>query len=291
MTVDLVKTCTLGALLSDSRRRLQHAGVESPALDARLLLEFAASTDHATIITASHAPVPPEVRETFERLIARRLDGEPVHRILGWREFYGLKLAITPDVLDPRPDTETLVELALPHVRDVARARGRCSILDLGTGSGALALALLANEPLAHATGSDISLQALEVAHRNATANGLGDRFRPMISNWFAAIRGRFHIIVVNPPYIPGSDIDGLAREVSLHDPVLALDGGADGLESYRAIAARALDHIHEDGHLFVETGCDQQEAVVAIFEENGLRMRSVRKDLAGLDRAIHFAP
>jgi release factor glutamine methyltransferase len=281
---------TLGGLVAEARARLSGAGVVEAALDARILVETATGHDHAAVIARPGTAITAEAYETAMAMVERRAAGEPVHRILGWREFHGLRLRLSPDVLEPRPDTETLVDRALVAVRAIADRLGGCDILDLGTGSGAIALALLAAEPRARAVGADISQGAIATARLNAEANGLGDRFRPVLSDWFGAISGRFHVIVANPPYIRTADIAGLSREVRIHDPAAALDGGADGLDAYRRIAAGCRTFLAPGGRVGVEIGHDQKADVAAIFAAGGLRPVEARRDLGGRDRVLIFA-
>lgn len=280
---------TLGALFRDLRRRLEQAGIPGAALDARLLTEAATGCDHALLIARPETPVAPEAARRALGYAARRLKGEPVFRILGWREFRGLRLALAPQVLEPRPDTETLVELALPVVRAAAQRHGNARILDLGTGSGAIVLALLAEEPRAEAVATDISDEALATALANARRHGLADRLRTVRSDWFAAVEGKFHAILSNPPYIRTEEIAGLAPEVRLHDPLAALDGGADGLEAYRKIAAGAGAHLEADGYVLVEIGQGQETDVESIFARSGLVLDAEARDLAGITRALRF--
>jgi release factor glutamine methyltransferase len=220
--------------------------------------------------------------------LARRIAHEPVYRILGHRAFYGLDLRLSPATLEPRPDTEALVDLCLPFLRGRVAA-GNCRILDLGTGTGAIALALLSQIPEATAVGTDISAQALETAAANADINGMKDRFDPIVSDWFSAIEGQFSLIVSNPPYIPTEDIGMLAPEVRDHDPAKALDGGTDGLNAYRRIAAGAAGHLEAGGRVAVEVGFDQRRAVSAIFEASGLAPIESARDLCGHERALMF--
>lgn len=281
---------TLGPFLRHVRRALEEAGVTDAALDARLIVEHAAGVSRTDLVTdpgrlLDHAQV-----EAASAMLARRRAGEPVHRILGSREFYGLRLALSPGTLEPRPDTEALVEAALPFARRAADRHGACRILDLGTGTGAVALALLAQEPRARAVAGDISSDALATAAANADMTGVAPRFTAVCSDWYGAIEGRFHLIVSNPPYIASSDIAMLAREVREHDPKAALDGGADGLDAYRAIAAGAPTHLEADGVVAVEIGIGQETDVEALFAAQGLGLASTARDLADVLRAMVFA-
>lgn len=279
----------LGALYDATRAQLGEAGIETAALDARIFVQEATGLDQTALLLRPETPVEDRIRERLCRWVARRLAGEPVFRILGWREFHGLRLRLSPGTLEPRPDTETLVEHALPLLRAAAGRQGHARLLDLGTGTGAIALALLAREPRASAVGADISRDALATARQNAEDHGLEARFSCVLSRWFAEIDGKFDLIISNPPYIVTGEILRLAPEVRLHDPVAALDGGPDGLDAYREISARALDFLAGDGHLLVEIGSGQQEAVRTIFEANGFEMLDMRADLRGIIRSLSF--
>jgi release factor glutamine methyltransferase len=281
---------TLGILNRDVRCRLADAGIENAALDARLLVEHFSGTTRTEAIADPGREIGKAAAEAVEEALRRRLAGEPVHRIVGFREFFGLKLELSPETLEPRPDTETLVDLVLPFARQTAERLGTCRILDLGTGTGAIALALLSQVPEAEAVGTDISAGALAMADANADLNGVGDRFRTIVSDWFTNVNGRFHLIVSNPPYIRSGMIAALPAEVRLFDPVAALDGGNDGLDAYRVIAAAAGEHLGQEGRIAVEIGYDQREDVSKLFMEEGYRAESATRDLAGHDRALMFS-
>ena len=226
---------TRRGLLKQAGERLAAGGIETAALDARLLFQAASGLRHEDIVAEPDLAVPPEVAARFSVFIERRCKFEPVSRILGTREFYGRSFRVTPDVLDPRADTETLIGAALGLVK----GKGSLRILDLGTGSGAIAVTLLAELPEATAVASDLSAAALAVAKGNAEALGVAGRASFVQANWFEGIGGRFDLIVSNPPYIPLGDIAGLAPDVREFDPPRALDGGPDGLEAYRRLAER----------------------------------------------------
>jgi release factor glutamine methyltransferase len=219
----------------------------------------------------------------FETLLARRAAREPVSRILGRREFYGRSFLVTGDVLDPRPDTETLVEAAL---RLMPASAG---ILDLGTGSGAIIVTLLAERAAATGVGLDISEAALAVARANARAHGVLDRLDLRHSDWFDGITGRFDLMVANPPYIPAAEIAGLERDVRDHDPLLALAGGPDGLAAYRRIAAGAGRHLAARALLLLEIGTGQADAVTVILRAAGFEPEGRFRDLAGHVRCLGF--
>lgn len=281
---------TLEDLLRVGREMLARAGIDDPALDARLLVEHFTGTTRAHAITAPKRPVEGEIASHIIAAFERRQAGEPVHRIIGFRAFYGLDLLVSPATLEPRPDTETLVDAMLPFVREAVRRRGSCRILDLGTGTGAIALALLSEVGDATATGVDISQDALHAAQRNADRIGLEARFTPLQSDWFEKVSGKWDVIVSNPPYIPTESIAGLAREVRDHEPIAALDGGEDGLDAYRRIAGKALDFLEEDGRIGLEIGFDQKRQVTAVFLDKGYDLEGSAKDLGGNDRVLIFA-
>jgi release factor glutamine methyltransferase len=283
------RSATLAAVLGEARLRLAAGDIEDPALEARIIVEHFAATERRDAIVSPGRRVTPDQLAAIDAALARRLAGEPVHRIFGWRDFYGLRLRLSPDTLEPRPDTETLVDAVLPFLRGVAGREGFCRVLDLGTGTGAIALALAAQVTQATVTATDISPGALATAAENAAAAGLSDRFIPLLSDWFLAVRGKFHAIVSNPPYICRQEIDRLQPEVRLHDPRRALDGGPDGLDAYRTIAAGAAAHLEDGGMVAVEIGDGQRQEVDRLFAEAGYRSLSSYRDLAGTERALVF--
>lgn len=284
------RSITLAGLLAHARQSLKQAGIEEAALEARLLVEHFTQTDRTTALSAPDSVVAEEQVHAVAGALEERTSGVPVHRIIGQRDFHGVTLRLSPETLDPRPDTEALVDLVLPALSRFAE-NGSCRILDLGTGSGAIALALLKELPFATALGTDIQPGALETAIANADLNGVGDRFDAKISNWFEAVDGRFHAIVSNPPYIASKEIETLSREVREHDPLQALDGGKDGLDAYRAIADEAAAFLTPNGVVAIEIGHDQREAVTALFHERGFSSAGQASDLAGRDRALMFLP
>ena len=228
-------TDTIRTLRRAAEARLRAAGVDTPELDARLLAEHALGLTREQLLMNPDAPVAPEAAARLHALVERRAAREPVSRILGERAFWTLELALNPDTLDPRPDTETIVEAALDALpgRDAP-----LRILDLGTGTGCILLALLAERPNATGLGIDLSPQAVAAAAANAAPNGLAERARFQTGNWGDGLAERFDLVVSNPPYIPSGDIASLDPEVREHDPLRALDGGTDGLDAYRAICA-----------------------------------------------------
>ncbi len=275
---------TLVGAWKRAQTRLKAARLDSPAIDARLLLEAASGASRADILSDPHRLLTPEQIETLDGWLDRRERREPVARILGRKGFWKLMLAVTPDVLTPRPDTETLVEAAL---RDHAEYE-RFSVLDLGVGSGAILLSILAERPHARGLGVDISDEALAVARDNAANLGLADRTALLRGSWTQGLDGNaFDLVVSNPPYIPSGDIDALEPEVAVHEPRLALDGGADGLDAYRALAPEVLRVLRPGGRFLVEIGWDQALAVSRLFRATGAAEVDVLKDLGDRDRVV----
>jgi len=266
--------------------RFRAAGIDSAELDARLLVGAALGLDLTGLITSANRELTPNESSHLESLAARRLNGEPVARILGHKEFWGLSLKLSAATLVPRPDTETVVELALEIARASSLRFKR--IADIGTGTGAILLALLHELPDAFGVGTDISLDALATARRNAADLGLSRRAGFTACDYAAALRGPFELIVSNPPYIRSSDIADLAIEVREHDPLAALDGGADGLDAYRALIPQAAALLAPGGALVVEGGQGQAAPIEALMTAAGLAVRHPPKiDLAGIPRAI----
>ncbi|AOF90038.1 peptide chain release factor N(5)-glutamine methyltransferase [Sinorhizobium sp. RAC02] len=281
---------TLAEVLLAARRRLSEAGVNDAAGDARALIMGLLALTSTSFITEGGRILDRAERQVIDDAIERRIRREPVHRILGHRAFSRLDLALSSETLEPRPDTEILVDTLVPHAQRILAETGRCRILDLGTGTGAICLALLDLVPGATGVGADLSAGALETARRNAELNGVADRFETVESDWFAGIDGAFDIIVSNPPYIVRSVVGTLDDEVRLYDPILALDGGEDGLDAYRAIAAGAGDHLRENGLVAYEIGYDQKDQVTAIMRENGFARIAAVEDLGGNDRVLVFS-
>ncbi len=280
-----------GKTIDGARRaltaRLASAGIESAELDARLLAGAALGLDLTGLIVAAARPITAAEAARLEGFAGRRLKGEPVARILGVKEFWGLPLKLSPATLVPRPDTETVVELALEMLR-AAAAFASVRIADIGTGSGAILLALLHELPGATGVGTDLSLAALQTARGNAADLGLASRARFVACDYAAALKGPFDLMVSNPPYIRSADIEGLSTEVRDHDPLAALDGGADGLDAYRALIPQAARLLAPEGALVVETGHDQSAPVEALMTAAGLTVdKPARADLAGVFRAV----
>jgi len=279
---------SLKDLQRDGTARLRDAGIESAALDARLLLCHAAGISHEGLVARGDEPVTEKTPSEFLALIARREGGEPVARMVGEKEFWGLTFKLGPDTLVPRPDSECIVEAALEAVADKT---ARLRILDLGTGTGCLLLALLSELPNARGVGIDISEGALDVARANAMALGFGARATFLRGNWAEGIDGPFDIIISNPPYIPTSDIDALMVDVRAHDPLRALDGGADGLDCYRIILKQAPERLAQGGHVVLETAPDLHAALSEMVRAaTHWRALELINDLAGRARGMRFA-
>jgi release factor glutamine methyltransferase len=270
---------TWQAVLSAGGQVLAEAGVEGATRDARWLLAHALeiAPDRLTLILPD--PISPKVLARFDQFVQRRCGREPVSHILGAREFYGRRFMVSADVLDPRPESEMLVEVALEDKPS--------RVLDLGTGSACLLLSILAECPNAAGVGSDLSEAALAVAIRNSERMGLTGRAAFVRSDWFGSIGDRFDLIIVNPPYIAASEMADLQPEVRDHEPRMALTDEGDGLGAYRMITAEVMKYLNTGGRLVVEIGPTQGDAVVAMFEAAGLHDVEVRSDLNGRDRVV----
>ena len=263
------------------------AGIEDADVDARLLVGHALHLDRARLIAQSDRILEAREINVINALAARRLKREPVSRIIGLKEFWSIALAITPDVLVPRPETETVVEGALDFVVRGGLRMEKLRILDIGTGSGALLLALLRELPNATGIGTDISTGALKVARENAARCGLEGRCTFLVCDIASVVEGPFDLLVSNPPYIAHDEITSLAPEVKNYDPTVALDGGDDGLAAYRAIAADAKRLLAPGARMFVELGAGQEAAVRDLFTNVGLTAGTARADLAGIPRVL----
>jgi release factor glutamine methyltransferase len=267
--------------------RLKSAGIDSAELDARLLVGAVLDLDLTGLVMATARTVTADEAARLESFVQRRLAGEPVARILGVKEFWGLPFKLSPATLVPRPDTETVVELALEMSRSERRTKTP-RITDIGTGSGAILLALLTEWREATGVGTDVSLEALQTARCNASRLGLAPRAAFVACNYAAALSGMFDLIVSNPPYICSADIAELDREVRDYDPVRALDGGADGLDAYRALVPEAAGLLAPGGALVVEAGRGQSGPIARLMAASGLMPAGPPKaDLAGIPRAV----
>ena len=258
---------------------LKTAGVQDPVKDARLLLAHCMGVDADRLTLHLHDDVAERDVERFQSLVRQRLQRQPVSQILGRRQFYGREFKVTPDVLDPRPETETLIEQALNV--------GFLTVLDIGTGSGCLLLSLLAERQDAKGVGVDISDAALRVAKENAHLVECAPRAEFVKSNWFAKVDGKFDLIVSNPPYIDEAEWLALEPEPRDWEPKIALTPGPDGVAPYRMLASNAAEYLNEDGWLMVEIGWEQGPTVKAVLEKAGWLNVLVKQDLGGRDRVV----
>ena len=275
---------TVGRLLETAAAQLAAADIAEPRHEARLILALALSIEPATVLGWPERPVEPKLVAAAEALVARRALGEPVSRLRAKREFWSLDFALSPDTLDPRPDSETLVAAALADIPDrwaVLR------VIDFGTGTGCLLLALLSELPNATGIGIDIAPGAVAVAEGNAAALSLAGRAEFRIGSWDTRIDGPADVILANPPYIPSSEIGRLPAEVLAFDPRAALDGGSDGLFAYRPLGAAIRGLLGPAGKAYIEIGAGQGLQVARVFGEAGLSVTAIRRDLAGIERCV----
>ena len=277
------------ALLRDTAVALTAAGIDNVRFEARLLLSHATGLTIEQLVARGRDSAPPAVAVTLRELTARRVRREPMAYIVGEREFWGLPFKVSPSVLIPRPDSETVIETVLDLLPDRS---GTLRFLDLGLGSGCLLLTLLREYPQATGVGIDASGEALAVAQANAEALGVAPRARLAAGDWRQAgwaerLGGPFDVLVSNPPYIESATVEGLMPEVARHEPRLALDGGADGLAAYRFIAAEAPRLVIRGGWAVVEGGEGQAPDIAALFAAAGFAPQTARKDLGGVDRVV----
>jgi release factor glutamine methyltransferase len=270
--------------LASIQETFEVGGIENPAREARVSLCAASGLSPVALIVDPHEPLGSAASRVQEFAI-RRAGSEPLSRILGKREFWGLSLAITPHVLDPRPETETIIEAALSIFS--GRRHEALRILDLGVGSGALLCAVLTEFGAAHGVGVDLSVDAADVARGNLRACGLSSRSDIRVGDWMHGLDGPFDLIVSNPPYIATADLPGLPREVRDFDPRLALDGGSDGLGAYRRILPESRPFLAPGGWLLAELGASQAADVTALANQSGFSVVTLYQDLAGLDRVL----
>jgi len=288
---------TAGETIASARMALARsfaaAALESPELDARILVGHALGLGPAGIVSQATRQLSPAERTAIAALAQRRLAREPVARLVGIKEFWGLQLRLNAETLVPRPETETVVEAALAALGPPLgpRRQSALRIADLGTGSGALLVALLSECPAATGVGTDLNATAIACARDNARALELGGRAAFTVCDYGTALKGPFDLLVSNPPYVRGSDIPTLQPEVRLFEPARALDGGVDGLHGYRAIAADAHRLLAPDGLMVVELGAGQANAVTSLFLAAGLAVDSPHSDLSGAARALPARP
>ena len=268
------------SLFKEGEDALKKANIADASLDARLLLEHICGTDHNTLLSHGDMEVAEDKALAYRDIISERAKRIPVAYLLGNTEFMGIEFDVTPDVLIPNQDTETLVEEVLRIMHDGMH------ILDLCTGSGCIALSLLHYSNDTRAVGTDLSKEALEIARKNAVKLGLEDRFEAVNTDLFPE-KAKYDIVVSNPPYIPTAVIETLEPEVKVCEPYMALDGKEDGLAFYNRIIPGAKEYLYTSGYLLVEIGYDQGEAVKKLMEENGYKNVEVIKDLGGNDRVV----
>ncbi|WP_144756036.1 peptide chain release factor N(5)-glutamine methyltransferase [Bartonella saheliensis] len=280
---------SLHNVIRQTQEKLRAQGISEANLEAKILVEWITGTNALDRILQPNLRLSFEQSAQLEQLVQRRVAGEPVYRIIGAREFYGISFALSQETLEPRPDTETLVDLVLPLLKKYAEKSEKITLLDMGTGSGALAITLLKQVPQSYALAVDISEDALTTATKNAEMAGVINRFTPLLSDWFDSVTGQFDLIISNPPYIPEKDIQNLAKEVRLYDPLRALIGGKDGLHFYRKLAHEAANYLKEKGSIAVEIGYSQEKAVCSLFEKNGFKCVEMRKDFNSIPRALLF--
>lgn len=288
MTQNPSENPTLLTAWKGTQARLKAAGVDSPSIDARLLLEASTGAGRVDILNDPYRVVPADKMAILEDMVTRREKREPVSKILGKKGFWKIMLNVTPDVLSPRPDTETLLDVIVRAFP----AHKAFDMVDLGTGSGAILLATLAERFGARGLGTDISEEALAVARENAANLELTNRATFMKADWATGLSDKsFDLVVSNPPYIPSGDIPGLDPEVREHDPHLALDGGPDGLQPYRDLAPEIARILRPEGIFAVEIGYDQGPAVKGLFIQAGFSDVKVVQDLGNRDRVVTNGP
>jgi release factor glutamine methyltransferase len=279
---------TRDALVAEVAGALSAAGFEEPRRHARRLVASALAISRADLFGHPDRAVDEQQIGRIRAMLGRMVKREPLSRILGKREFWGLEFALSAETLDPRPETETVVEAVLK--RNPER-RAPLRFLDLGTGTGCLLLTLLAEFPAASGVGIDIAERAVRTAACNAVALGVADRALFLVGDWGAAVSAKFDAVVTNPPYIASGELRLVPREVACYDPWRALDGGEDGLSAYRAIATHLPRLLASNGIFVTEVGIDQAEAVVAVMRTNGLDLDGIEKDLAGIPRCVIARP
>jgi len=278
---------TLETAWRGAARRFAEAGLAAPERDARVLLCAAVGIEGIDLLKEPDRALTEADAAAYAAFVERRLGREPVARIIGTREFYGLTFTLGPETLDPRPETELLVDEALAFLKDRVAPR----LLDLGTGTGCILLAVLANHPRALGVGTDIAAGAIAVARENAAALGLSERACFLQTSWDEAVEGRFDLLLSNPPYIGSDALATLEPEVREHDPRRALDGGEDGLDAYRELARRAADRLLPTGRLILEHGLGQSDAIATLFRNAGWEVHASHPDLTGRNRALSLQP
>jgi release factor glutamine methyltransferase len=278
----------VSAALLQAERDLSSKGVSNSKLDSLILLSHALFFSKERIIFNPDLKLNLSQQKAFFDIVQRRIEREPISHIIGKREFFGEEFFVSSNVLDPRPDSETLIELVL---KNFSRKNQKLKILELGVGSGCLIITLLKTYKIAEGIGVDLSKKALEVCHKNASIHQIQDRLKLLESNLFQALsaKEKFDLIISNPPYIPSEEIKYLEPEVRIYEPRLALDGGKDGLDFYREIASQAGNFLNKEGQIILEIGYGQQQQIVGIFTENRFSLTESSLDLSGIVRALCF--
>ncbi|MGE4312729.1 MAG: peptide chain release factor N(5)-glutamine methyltransferase [Pseudobdellovibrionaceae bacterium] len=276
------------ALIRELASLLDEAGIDNPQREAHLIVKTVDSSDEAAFFLKKETDCPKKIEDKARVFAARRAEGEPFSRIVGTREFYGRDFHLSAATLDPRPDSEILIDAVLKKFgRDQA-----FRFIDLGTGSGCLAITLLAERPHARGIAVDLSHEALEMARKNAAANSVSERLETLQGSWWENVpHGEvFDLVISNPPYIPSAVIPTLAREVQNHDPILALDGGDTGLQSYQEILSQLNLYLSQAGHAFFEVGQGQAEDVARLAEDIGATLEGISRDYGGISRVVHIS-
>tara|TARA_Y100000768_G_C23863193_1_gene626727 strand:- start:91 stop:927 length:837 start_codon:yes stop_codon:yes gene_type:complete len=276
-------------ILSQIRRKLCNnfstIGIETPELDARIILKEVLSLDDKDLILKEGLNISDEMIKKITAIESRRLNGEPISKIFKKRDFYKSTFVISNDVLDPRPETELIVEIANNHINKNEVK----NILDLGTGSGCILLSILKENKMINGLGIDLSKEAISIAKRNSKKLHLETQSNFLVSNWMSSVNYKYDLVVSNPPYIASGDIKKLSKSVKIYDPILSLDGGEDGLNSYRLIASDLKRIISKNALIIIEIGYNQPLQVIEIFKKNDFRLLKKYNDINGLDRVLTF--
>ena len=276
-------------ILSQIRRKLCNnfstIGIETPELDARIILKEVLSLDDKDLILKEGLNISDEMIKKITSIESRRLNGEPISKIFKKRDFYKSTFVISNDVLDPRPETELIVEIANNHINKNEVK----NILDLGTGSGCILLSILKENKMINGLGIDLSKEAISIAKRNSKKLHLETQSNFLVSNWMSSVNYKYDLVVSNPPYIASGDIKKLPKSVKIYDPILSLDGGEDGLNSYRLIASDLKRIISKNALIIIEIGYNQPLQVIEIFKKNDFRLLKKYNDINGLDRVLTF--
>ena len=260
-------------------------GIETPELDARIILKEVLSLDDKDLILKESLDISDETIKKINAIELRRLNGEPISKIFKKRDFYKSTFVISNDVLDPRPETELIVEIANNYIN---KSKVK-NILDLGTGTGCILLSILKENKMINGLGIDLSKEAISIAKRNSKKLHLETQSDFLVSNWMSSVNYKYDLVVSNPPYISSGDINKLSKSVKIYDPILSLDGGDDGLNSYRLIASDLKRIISKNALIIIEIGCNQSLQVIEIFKKNDFKFIKKYNDINGLDRVLTF--